>query len=245
MVFAAVEVIFAVRVLNRRPYIRKAVIYAIGYWILSYKFSEYIGGTAVPVDFSAVAYFMCGFAVLFPGRITYLIGAFCGLIAGVMYVTTMSLAPEIHYGIGSNSFTTIAALLNHNLLFLLSMSMSAEKKFRLKDVHWIPGYIAIYILYVQFVTARYPVGSSVTTLKILDGTIINLVAPEFALTAAYYVFYYVFVVAALIGIISLVYFINRRLHAEKRFVESERDLHFSGRADMYLRTGRRSCRRAK
>ena len=48
-----------------------------------------------------------------------------------------------------------------------------------------------------------------------------LVAPEFALTAAYYVFYYVFVVAALIGIISLVYFINRRLHAEKKFIESE------------------------
>ena len=209
------EIVFGLTVAKSRPVLRKILLVAVAVWFLGRKIGEIMTNHEVPFDFSAVAYFAVSFVVLFPTRQTFFVGAFCGFIAGSLYTLSMIIVPEVHFS-RAGDYTVLNAMFNHNMLLFISFLMSAEKKFSLRDVHWIPMYIIIYFMYALLVKDNFNITNVTTTFQILDGSIINVVFPDYDLNVGYYIFYYIFAVLLLTGFVTAVYRINKFMHGTDR-----------------------------
>ena len=209
------EIVFGLTVAKSRPVLRKILLVAVAVWFLGRKIGEIMTNHEVPFDFSAVAYFAISFVVLFPTRQTFFVGAFCGFIAGSLYTLSMIVVPEVHFS-RAGDYTVVNAMFNHNMLLFISFLMSAEKKFSLRDVHWIPMYIVIYFMYALLVKDKFTITNVTTTFQILDGSIINVVFPDYDLNVGYYIFYYIFAILLLTGFVTAVYRINKFMHGTDR-----------------------------
>lgn len=209
------EIVFGLTVAKSRPVLRKILLVAVAVWFLGRKIGEIMTNHEVPFDFSAVAYFAVSFVVLFPTRQTFFVGAFCGFIAGSLYTLSMIVVPEVHFS-RAGDYTVLNAMFNHNMLLFCSFLMSAEKKFSLRDVHWIPMYIVIYFMYALLVKDNFTITNVTTTFQILDGSIINVVFPDYDLNVGYYIFYYIFAILLLTGFVTAVYRINKFMHGTDR-----------------------------
>ena len=209
------EIVFGLTVAKSRPVLRKILLVAVAVWFLGRKIGEIMTNHEVPFDFSAVAYFAISFVVLFPTRQTFFVGAFCGFIAGSLYTLSMIVVPEVHFS-RAGDYTVVNAMFNHNMLLFISFLMSAEKKFSLRDVHWIPMYIIIYFMYALLVKDNFNITNVTTTFQILDGSIINIVFPDYDLNVGYYIFYYIFAILLLTGFVTAVYRINKFMHGTDR-----------------------------
>lgn len=209
------EIVFGLTVAKSRPVLRKILLVAVAVWFLGRKIGEIMTNHEVPFDFSAVAYFAISFVVLFPTRQTFFVGAFCSFIAGSLYTLSMIVVPEVHFSRASD-YTVLNAMFNHNMLLFCSFLMSAEKQFSLKDVHWIPMYIVIYFMYALLVKDNFTITNITTTFQILDGSIINVVFPDYDLNVGYYIFYYIFAILLLTGFVTAVYRINKFMHGTDR-----------------------------
>lgn len=209
------EIVFGLTVAKSRPVLRKILLVAVAVWFLGRKIGEIMTNHEVPFDFSAVAYFAVSFVVLFPTRQTFFVGAFCGFIAGSLYTLSMIVVPEVHFS-RAGDYTVLNAMFNHNMLLFISFLMSAEKKFSLRDVHWIPMYIIIYFMYALLVKDNFNITNITTTFQILDGSIINVVFPDYDLNVGYYIFYYIFAILLLTGFVTAVYRINKFIHGTDR-----------------------------
>ena len=209
------EIVFGLTVAKSRPVLRKILLVAVAVWFLGRKIGEIMTNHEVPFDFSAVAYFAISFVVLFPTRQTFFVGAFCGFIAGSLYTLSMIIVPEVHFS-RAGDYTVVNAMFNHNMLLFISFLMSAEKKFSLRDVHWIPMYIVIYFMYALLVKDNFTITNVTTTFQILDGGIINVVFPDYELNVGYYIFYYIFAILLLTGFVTAVYRINKFMHGTDR-----------------------------
>ena len=209
------EIVFGLTVAKSRPVLRKILLVAVAVWFLGRKIGEIMTNHEVPFDFSAVAYFAISFVVLFPTRQTFFVGAFCGFIAGSLYTLSMIIVPEVHFS-RAGDYTVLNAMFNHNMLLFISFLMSAEKKFSLRDVHWIPMYIIIYFMYALLVKDNFTITNVTTTFQILDGSIINVVFPDYDLNVGYYIFYYIFAILLLTGFVTAVYRINKFMHGTDR-----------------------------
>lgn len=209
------EIVFGLTVAKSRPVLRKILLVAVAVWFLGRKIGEIMTNHEVPFDFSAVAYFAISFVVLFPTRQTFFVGAFCGFIAGSLYTLSMIVVPEVHFS-RAGDYTVLNAMFNHNMLLFISFLMSAEKKFSLRDVHWIPMYIVIYFMYALLVKDNFNITNITTTFQILDGSIINVVFPDYDLNVGYYIFYYIFAILLLTGFVTAVYRINKFMHVTDR-----------------------------
>ena len=209
------EIVFGLTVAKSRPVLRKILLVAVAVWFLGRKIGEIMTNHEVPFDFSAVAYFAISFVVLFPTRQTFFVGAFCGFIAGSLYTLSMIVVPEVHFS-RAGDYTVLNAMFNHNMLLFCSFLMSAEKKFSLRDVHWIPMYIVIYFMYALLVKDNFTITNVTTTFQILDGSIINVVFPDYDLNVGYYIFYYFFAILLLTGFVTAVYRINKFMHGTDR-----------------------------
>ena len=209
------EIVFGLTVAKSRPVLRKILLVAVAVWFLGRKIGEIMTNHEVPFDFSAVAYFAISFVVLFPTRQTFFVGAFCGFIAGSLYTLSMIVVPEVHFS-RAGDYTVLNAMFNHNMLLFISFLMSAEKKFSLRDVHWIPMYIIIYFMYALLVKDNFNITNITTTFQILDGSIINVVFPDYDLNVGYYIFYYIFAILLLTGFVTAVYRINKFIHGTDR-----------------------------
>lgn len=209
------EIVFGLTVAKSRPVLRKILLVAVAVWFLGRKIGEIMTNHEVPFDFSAVAYFAISFVVLFPTRQTFFVGAFCGFIAGSLYTLSMIVVPEVHFS-RAGDYTVLNAMFNHNMLLFISFLMSAEKKFSLRDVHWIPMYIVIYFMYALLVKDNFTITNVTTTFQILDGSIINVVFPDYDLNVGYYIFYYIFAILLLTGFVTAVYRINKFMHGTDR-----------------------------
>lgn len=209
------EIVFGLTVAKSRPVLRKILLVAVAVWFLGRKIGEIMTNHEVPFDFSAVAYFAVSFVVLFPTHQTFFVGAFCGFIAGSLYTLSMIVVPEVHFS-RAGDYTVLNAMFNHNMLLFISFLMSAEKKFSLRDVHWIPMYIIIYFMYALLVKDNFNITNITTTFQILDGSIINVVFPDYDLNVGYYIFYYIFAILLLTGFVTAVYRINKFIHGTDR-----------------------------
>lgn len=185
-------------------------VYGIAAWFLVSKIAEYSGSGAVPMDISAICYFLFGFGALLPIRPLKIavgqLAALCGLVFGVV----MICAPQIFAARDPNEFTRFLAISNHALLFFGGLSMMLRHRFRWTDIFFSLALLGAIIVYTEICVAKGVFEGNAVFSKIIDGTIILLAAPSFSMPWWYYVLYY-FLAAVIYGLwIAFTYLINRR-----------------------------------
>lgn len=211
LALVAAYVLIAVFVAGRNRVLDRAVIWLIGAYLLLYKTWEYGPFRAIPVDLSAISYFLFGIAAFVPFRPLKAAGSFSAMLSGSIYFVTMILYPEMHVEnlLSNRWFLLTMAMVNHNLMFLGGMFMCAKYEFGRTDHVWMLGWIAFYLVYYQLVAVSYGVVEGVTAIVgILQGTLVAEVLGV-PLTVAYFVLYYAVIILAFALILTAYILLNR------------------------------------
>lgn len=207
----AAETACAFRFLSAHRVVNLAFIRCAGAYLFLYKLFEYVSKQIVPLDFSVLSYFLMGVSVAVPLRQVRAAASFSAFLSGLIYTLSMIIFPETHFDTALSTEYCFFAMFNHNLLYIGSLGVSACYVFRRDDVLWIMGWLGIFVCYAYIVAHRFGVGVT-TIMQILDGSVINLVFPDFVLAPWYYAVYYIGCAAALCLIIAAVFAVNRRFH---------------------------------
>ncbi len=131
-------------------------------WILSivmlvYKVIEYayylLSGelTKLPIEYSALAYFIFSFVIVFKIKKYYGLAGFVACLSGFGYLIAFPFMGDgsfINHGV----YLTIAALINHLFLFMGSLFLMTFHKYQKSDLKIIMNYTVIYTIYVLAVS---------------------------------------------------------------------------------------------
>ena len=131
-------------------------------WILSivmlvYKVIEYayylLSGelTKLPIEYSALAYFIFSFVIVFKIKKYYGLAGFVACLSGFGYLIAFPFMGDgsfINHGV----YLTIAALVNHLFLFLGSLFLMTFHRYQKSDLKIIMNYTIIYTIYVLAVS---------------------------------------------------------------------------------------------
>ncbi len=185
-------------------------------FLLGYKIWEYVPAGRWPLDFSAMTYFLFAVAVLLPVRPLKAAASFSGMLAGVCFIVTLILLPEMQYDSQPNGLCLIMAILNHNLLFTGGMILAGRYPFKKTDLFWIGGWLVLAIACIEVLTHCFGfTQSNAVFTDILDGTIVfQLTGNTFALPWWYYALYYPCCLALLCLLLFLFFKVNKLLQKQ-------------------------------
>lgn len=131
-------------------------------WILSvvmlvYKVIEYayylLSGelTKLPIEYSALAYFIFSFVIVFKIKKYYGFAGFVACLSGFGYLIAFPFMGDgsfINHGV----YLTVAALINHLFLFMGSLFLMTFHRYQKSDLKIIMNYTIIYTIYVLAVS---------------------------------------------------------------------------------------------
>lgn len=181
ILFAIINV--AIFFLRKKQKLAYAIVYSIAVFLLVYKIIENIYWQVVgrhmnfPVEFSALSYFILGITVTFRIKKVEQLGAFTSLLAGLMYSISFWVSPGSFILSETSTYTLIAAIFNHHLLYFASMLLiTTARHYNYKD-SWIMvlgtaimvGYAWIIYLFTDYANA---IGKP-TIIQICDGSILG------------------------------------------------------------------------
>ena len=185
-------------------------IYGVAAWLLYFKISEFAGSGRMPMDISAVCYFVYGFFAILPVRpLKVAAGQICAL-CGLVYAICMLVMPQVFSARDATEIGRYFAVANHSLLFFGGLVMMVHVGFRKLDLICTGLVLGGIIAYTEICVATGVQQGTAIFSQIIDGSVILVVAPGFTLSWWYYILYYT-VVLSLLGLwILLTYAVNRR-----------------------------------
>ncbi len=218
----------AVFTLRDKPELSYKIAYGIAFFLILYKTSEYIYWQAVgqhlkvPVEFSAISYFLFGITIVFRIKKLDVLGAFCGFLAGMFYSVASWVSPDsfVNNGLQESIFLFIMAIVNHHALYFGSILMIANvRRFEIKKTWWcnLVG-IAVMIGYswiMHLFTPYTELYGKLIFIRITDGSILNYLFPSLVVTPLFTAIYFVVVSILFTFLLLFFYWLNGRL-AKKR-----------------------------
>ena len=214
--------------LRDKPELSYKIAYGIAFFLILYKTSEYIYWQAVgqhlkvPVEFSAISYFLFGITIVFRIKKLDVLGAFCGFLAGMFYSVASWVSPDsfVNNGLQESIFLFIMAIVNHHALYFGSILMIANvRRFEIKKTWWcnLVG-IAVMIGYswiMHLFTPYTELYGKLIFIRITDGSILNYLFPSLVVTPLFTAIYFVVVSILFTFLLLFFYWLNGRL-AKKR-----------------------------
>ena len=113
--------------LRNKPKLSYAIAYSIALFLLVYKIGEYIYWQAIgehmkiPVEFSALSYFVFAITVVSRTKKAEQFGTFVGVLTGLMYSVSFWVSPQSFLSDIETIFLFTMALLNHHMLYFAAM----------------------------------------------------------------------------------------------------------------------------
>lgn len=209
-----VEVLTARFLTGKNRLAERIAVWVLGAYFLFYKSWEYGPFEALPLDLSAMSYFLFGIAAFVPFRPLKAAASFSAMLSGIIYAATMTLYPESHFAsLPSNIYFLVSmALVNHNLMLVGGILMSSIYKYERTDYVWIFGWMGFFVAYVALLVYGYEVNIGTSSiLGILHGTLVAEVLGV-EMTVGYFIIYYT-VFFALFGALMYGYYrLNRAFH---------------------------------
>ena len=144
---AVCYVLLGVFAAGRNKWVDRIAAWVIGAYLLLYKSWEYGPFSTVPVDLSAISYFLFGVAAFVPFRPVKAAGSVSAMLSGAVYFFTMILYPETHVEslLANRWYLLIMAMVNHNLMSAGGLFLCARNTFRRTDCVWVLGWFAFYL----------------------------------------------------------------------------------------------------
>ena len=185
-------------------------IYGVAVWLLYFKISEYAGSGRLPLDISAICYFLYGFFALLPVRPLKVAAAQLCALCGLVYAICMLAMPQVFYHRDPTEIGRYFAVANHSLLFFGGLAMMVHVGFRKTDLIYTAAVLGAIIVYTEICVAKGVQQGTAIFSQIVDGSVILVIAPGFTIRLWYYVVYYL-LVAGLLGLwVYFTYAVNRR-----------------------------------
>ncbi len=202
--------IFAAYGTSKNRVLSFLAIYAIAVWFLVYKFNEYIGSGKLPMDLSALCYFIFGFCALIPVRTVKVAAAQLAALCGLVYGICMILLPQIFFARDPSEYARNIAMTNHCLLFFGGLTMMGHVKFKKRDLFTTALFVTAIVVYIEVCVAKGVAEGNAIFSQILNGSIILFVVPDLTLTWWYYAIYYPLLLALFGAWVALSYYINKK-----------------------------------
>jgi hypothetical protein len=132
---------------------KRQVLWVLSVVMLVYKAIEYayylLSGelTKLPIEYSALAYFIFSIVIVFKIKKYYGLAGFVACLSGFGYLIAFPFMGDgsfINHGV----YLTIAALVNHLFLFMGSLFLMTFYKYQKNDLKIIMSYTIFYVIYV-------------------------------------------------------------------------------------------------
>lgn len=186
-----------------------AAVYGVAVWLLVFKITQYAGSGRLPLDISALCYFLYGFCAILPVRPLKVTAAQLCALCGLVYAICMLSMPQVFYHRDPTEIGRYFAVANHSLLLFGGLAMMAHVGFRKTDVIYTAAVLGAIIAYTEICVAKGVQQGTAIFSQIVDGTVILVIAPGFTMQWWYYILYYA-VVFSLLGLwLFFTYVINR------------------------------------
>ncbi|MCL2630045.1 MAG: hypothetical protein FWD49_00810 [Firmicutes bacterium] len=193
----------------------KILLYSSAIFFLTYKITEYIYWQIVglhhkvPIEFSAISYFVFSLAVLTNKKPLINFAVFCAPVAGFFYFLTGIATPAIYLFENDGTFLFIMATFNHALLYLSGLTLLITHKLDRHYIRQAPLFTGISVGYAFFMRWLINPQGSYVILDLAEGNLFNGIIDSSAISG-FYAIYYVGLFALLAGFFFIVYFINRK-----------------------------------
>lgn len=233
ILFIALNVV--IYLLRDKPTVSYRIAYAIACFLFVYKLGEYVYWQAVgehikiPVEFSAVSYFLFSIFTLFRIKKFDCLGTFCGFLAGMCYSVAFWASPDsfVRNGQEESWFLFAMAIFNHHALYFGSMLMIANVcRFDPKKFYFMligVGVMLGYTWLVYLFTPYADLYGKMIFIRICDGSILNYLFPSLSLRPWMVVLYLVVVIILFFALLVCFYVLNNYL-AKKRKMRTGYDL---------------------
>lgn len=185
-------------------------IYGVAVWLIVIKIIQYVQSGRLPMDISAICYFLFGLFALLPIRPAKVVVSQLAALCGLVYGLTVIAMPEIFNKIDPSEFGRYFAMLNHSLLLFGGLAMMGHVRFKRLDILWTLAFLAAIIAYTEICVACHVEEGTAIFSRIVNGSIILYVVPGFTMPVWYYIVYYCLVAGIFSLWIALSYFINRK-----------------------------------
>lgn len=169
--------------LRKKPKLSYALAYSIAVFLLIYKIGEYIYHQAVgnhmnfPLEFSALSYFLLGITVTFRIKKAEQLGAFTGILAGLMYSITFWVSPNSYVENPEPIYFMIMAIINHHLVYFAGMLLLANSRRYSYKSCWVlflgVGIMISYSWIIYLFTNYAEVIGKPIIIQICDGSILS------------------------------------------------------------------------
>ena len=210
-IFLLVTDFLAVAAAMRNPRLSYILLTAFGVYIIVYKFVEYgLWEKKWPLDFSAITYFLFGFAALIPIRAAKFVSSWSAVLAGTIFIVSVLLVPDYQFLNDLPDRVRLMGVMNHNMLLVGGLLTLSRYPFKKTDILWTVGWLFMTILYTEvLVNVAHAEQGNAMYAMILNGSVIHYVLPDFELALWYYIVYYLFVIVAVAGFSFLILWLNR------------------------------------
>lgn len=219
-----VEILAARFLVGKNKTADRIIVWLIGAYFLFYKSWEYGPFENLPLDLSAMSYFLFGIAAFVPFRPLKAAASFSAMLSGVVYAATLTLYPESHFNIFADNvyYLVSMAMVNHNLMLVGGIILSSLYRFQRTDYVWVLGWLGFFMGYVLLLSQGYGVDMRTSSiLGILQGTLVASVL-GLEMNAAYYVVYYIIFFGLFAVLMSGYCALNRALHKkDPKFLPSQ------------------------
>ncbi len=179
-------------------------------WLLVLKGYEYIPSGRLPMDLSAISYFLYGTCVILPFRPAKVTASQLATLCGLVYGLCVIVRPESFYSRDPDEFVRYFAMVNHAMLFFGGLAMMGHVRFKWTDIFWTLGIVAAVVIYTEICVACGVAEGNAIFSQILNGSIIREVLPNFSMPWWYYIAYYAALLTAVAAWLGLTYVINRK-----------------------------------
>lgn len=174
------EVLLVRFVVGKNRILDRFAMWAIALFLVLYKLDEYGFGRVVPLDHSAMSYFLFGLAAVVPFRPLKSAASFSAMLSGAIYALTMLLFPENHFSevtaVTQDAFFVRTAMLNHNLLLVGGAFMCALARFDRTDFVWLLGWYGFFMAYLKLMVDGFGAKTdNVSIIRIMDGSLVAVV----------------------------------------------------------------------
>ena len=194
-------------------------VFSVAIWFLVIKGIEYIPTGRLPMDLSAISYFLYGVCVILPLRPAKVAASQVATLCGLVYGICVIVHPQSFYARDSDEFARYFAMTNHAMLFFGGLAMMGHVRFKWTDIFWTLGIVAAVVIYTEICVACGVAEGNAIFSQIVNGSIIHEAFPDFSMPWWYYIAYYATLSVVLALWLALTYAVNRKAakHLKARF----------------------------
>ena len=182
-------------------------------------FMNIVGIPSIPIEFSAQTYFFfSAVALLDKRKKLYPLASFCGIFAGIVYLTGALIKPASFVSGADFQFQIVTGIIAHSAIFLGGMMMLKSARFNGGAFLQMLLGGSLFLVYALSVYYGVGVRGEVYLVRMLNGTLLDPATPVYASKGIMYsIVYY----AAAVSIFCLSMFglvlINKALYKKRSF----------------------------